>query len=40
MILATKVYNDMEDPNDIPSGEKGNSAYRIKRHVEGSLRRL
>lgn len=40
VILATKVYNDMADPNDIPQGESGVSAYRIRRHLEDSLRRL
>lgn len=40
VILATKVYGDMNDPNDIPAGETGISAHRIRRHFEASLKRL
>jgi len=40
VILATKVYNDMQDPNDIPQDLKGVSAYRIMKHAEASLKRL
>jgi len=40
VILATKVYSDMEDETDGPNGGRGLSAYKIRRHVEGSLRRL
>ncbi|MFC4775969.1 aldo/keto reductase [Paenibacillus sp. GCM10023252] len=39
-VLATKVYGDMHDPYDGPNREAGLSAYKIKRHLEGSLRRL
>jgi aryl-alcohol dehydrogenase-like predicted oxidoreductase len=40
VVLATKVYNFMEDPNDGPNEGRGLSAYKIRRHLEGSLRRL
>lgn len=40
VVLATKVYNLMEDPSDGPNGGRGLSAYKIRRHLEGSLRRL
>ncbi|PQP88456.1 aldo/keto reductase [Paenibacillus sp. AR247] len=40
IVLATKVYNDMHDDNDGPNREAGLSAYKIRRHLEGSLRRL
>ncbi|EPZ52878.1 MULTISPECIES: aldo/keto reductase [Alicyclobacillus] len=40
VVLATKVYNFMEDPLDGPNGGRGLSAYKIRRHLEGSLRRL
>ncbi|WP_276354561.1 aldo/keto reductase [Cohnella caldifontis] len=39
-ILATKVYGDMGDPLDGPNRDRGLSAYKIRRHLEGSLRRL
>ena len=39
VILATKVYCNMKDPCEGPNGD-GNSAYKIRRHVEGSLKRL
>ncbi|WP_127530900.1 aldo/keto reductase [Paenibacillus kobensis] len=39
-VLATKMYGDMSDPLDGPNGEAGLSAYKIRRHLEGSLRRL
>lgn len=39
-VLATKVYGRMNDPLDGPNGEAGLSAYKIRRHLEGSLRRL
>lgn len=38
--LATKVYQPMKDPLDGPNDEPGLSLYKIRRHVEGSLRRL
>lgn len=40
VILATKVYGDMNDPMDGPNRAAGLSAYKIRRHLEGSLRRL
>ncbi len=40
VVLATKVYGDMHDPLDGPNREGGLSAYKIRRHLEGSLRRL
>ncbi|MHB8962698.1 MAG: aldo/keto reductase [Saccharofermentanales bacterium] len=40
VVLATKVYNDMEDETDGPNREGNVSAYKIRRHVEGSLKRL
>ncbi|CAM4423448.1 aldo/keto reductase [Paenibacillus tarimensis] len=39
-VLATKFYGDMSDPYDGPNGEGGLSAYKLRRHLEGSLRRL
>ncbi len=40
VVLATKVYNIMEDPYDGPNEMRGLSAYKIRRHLEGSLARL
>jgi aryl-alcohol dehydrogenase-like predicted oxidoreductase len=40
VVLATKVYGDMHDPLDGPNDVPGLSAYKIRRHLEGSLRRL
>jgi aryl-alcohol dehydrogenase-like predicted oxidoreductase len=40
VVLATKVYGNMEDKNDGPNGESGLSAYKIRRHLAGSLKRL
>lgn len=39
-VLATKVYNIMEDAHDGPNADRGLSAYKIRRHLEGSLQRL
>ncbi|MBW7457881.1 aldo/keto reductase [Paenibacillus sepulcri] len=39
-VLATKVYGNMGDKSDGPNDERGLSAYKIRRHLEGSLRRL
>jgi len=39
VVLATKVYGPMKDPN-IPNEEPGVSSYKVRKHVEGSLRRL
>lgn len=40
VVLATKVYGEMDDKADGPNGERGLSAYKIRRHIEGSLKRL
>lgn len=40
VVLATKVYNLMEDASDGPNEGRGLSSYKIRRHLEGSLRRL
>jgi aryl-alcohol dehydrogenase-like predicted oxidoreductase len=40
VVLATKVSQPMKDPSDGPNDAQGLSLYKIRRHVEGSLRRL
>ncbi|WP_028552430.1 aldo/keto reductase [Paenibacillus sp. UNC451MF] len=40
VVLATKVYGDMEDPNDGPNAARGLSSYKIRRHLDASLNRL
>ncbi|MFH1730861.1 MAG: aldo/keto reductase [Planctomycetota bacterium] len=40
VVLATKVSQPMRDPLDGPNDEPGLSKYIIRRHVDGSLRRL
>jgi aryl-alcohol dehydrogenase-like predicted oxidoreductase len=40
VVLATKVFGFMDDPLDGPNNASGLSAYKIRRHAEGSLRRL
>ncbi|SHM53982.1 aldo/keto reductase [Gracilibacillus kekensis] len=40
VVLATKMHEKMFDPNYGPNDEQGLSAYKIKRHLEDSLRRL
>jgi len=40
VILATKVYGSMQHPVVDPNEEPGLSAYKIRRHLEDSLRRL
>lgn len=40
VVLATKVYGGMGDETDGPNGDRGLSAYKIRRHLEGSLKRL
>ena len=40
VVLATKVYGDMEDANLGPNSARGLSAFKIRRELEGSLRRL
>ncbi|NIK78129.1 aryl-alcohol dehydrogenase-like predicted oxidoreductase [Paenibacillus castaneae] len=39
-VLATKVYGDMHNEHDGPNREAGLSAYKIRRHLEASLKRL
>src|SRR5579859_1956070 len=39
IVLATKVYGPMPDPS-IPNEEPGISAYKIRKHLADSLRRL
>lgn len=40
VVLATKVYEPISDPNDGPNDRRGLSLYKIRRHLEGSLKRL
>ena len=40
VVLATKFYGDMSDETDGPNGQGGLSAYKLRRHLEGSLKRL
>jgi aryl-alcohol dehydrogenase-like predicted oxidoreductase len=40
VILATKVHEDIQDPNDLQNSKAGLSAYKIRRHLQGSLDRL
>lgn len=40
VVLATKVYGGMEDETDGPNQGHGLSAFKIRRHVEDSLKRL
>lgn len=40
VVLATKVFGDMHNGLDGPNGASGLSAYKIRRHVESSLKRL
>ena len=39
-VLATKVHEDMFDVNDGPNTKPGLSAYKIRRHLDSSLKRL
>jgi len=39
-VLATKFYGDMSDKNDGPNSGAGLSAYKLRRHLDASLRRL
>ncbi|SDT01207.1 Predicted oxidoreductase [Paenibacillaceae bacterium GAS479] len=39
-VLATKVYGDMHNNVDGPNHQPGLSSYKIRRHLEDSLRRL
>ncbi|CAM3476927.1 aldo/keto reductase [Marinicrinis lubricantis] len=40
VVLATKFYGDMNDQTDGPNTKEGLSGYKLRRHLEGSLRRL
>ncbi|MBB6735679.1 aldo/keto reductase [Cohnella zeiphila] len=40
VVLATKVYGDMRDESDGPNAARGLSAYKIRRHLDASLKRL
>lgn len=40
VVLGTKVYGSMRDAADGPNDESGLSAYKIRRHLEESLKRL
>ena len=40
VVLATKVHEDMFDPHDGPNSAPGLSLYKIRRHLESSLKRL
>lgn len=40
VVLATKFYGDMLNPIDGPNQQGGLSAYKLKRHLEASLKRL
>lgn len=40
VVLATKFYGEMHDPNDGPNADAGLSSYKLRRHLEGSLKRL
>lgn len=40
VVLATKVHEDMFDPYDGPNSAPGLSLYKIRRHLEASMKRL
>ena len=40
VVLSTKVHEDMHDPLDGPNTVPGLSRYKIRRHLDASLRRL
>ncbi|THF72707.1 aldo/keto reductase [Cohnella fermenti] len=40
VVLATKFHGDMHDAADGPNSGAGLSSYKLRRHLEGSLRRL
>ncbi|QJD83869.1 aldo/keto reductase [Cohnella herbarum] len=40
VVLATKVFEPISNPVDGPNDVKGLSLYKIRRHLEGSFRRL
>lgn len=40
VVLATKAHESMGDPNDGPNDRPGLSAYKLRRHLEASLKRM
>ncbi len=40
VVLATKFHGEMNDKNDGPNNAAGLSSYKLRRHLEASLRRL
>lgn len=40
VVLATKFYGEMSDENDGPNNAAGLSAYKLRRHLDASLKRL
>ena len=40
VVLATKVHEEMHDPNDGPNSASGLSLYKIRRHLDASMNRL
>ena len=40
IVLASKVYGDMVRNRTVPNEEKGISAFKVRKHLEDSLRRL
>lgn len=40
VVIATKFYGEMSDETDGPNNAAGLSSYKLRRHLEGSLRRL
>ena len=40
VVLATKVHEEMHDPNDGPNSAGGLSLYKIRRHLNASMKRL
>ena len=40
VVLATKIFEGMNNPIDGPNGDPGLSAFKIRRHTEDCLRRL
>jgi aryl-alcohol dehydrogenase-like predicted oxidoreductase len=40
VVLATKVFGSMDDETDGPNNASGLSAYKIRRHLDASLKRL
>ncbi|NMO96081.1 aldo/keto reductase [Paenibacillus lemnae] len=40
VVLATKMYGSMSDPLDGPNDQAGLSSYKVRRHLDASLKRL